>query len=280
MKSIIIVIILSFIIFSADAQDIILKNNGEEISANVIEITPDLIKYKKYNWSASPLYSLYIKDINKITFSDGNVEIFNSKNIEENIQEENIKEEKIKKKNNTYTITDSRDDKEYKIVKIGTQDWFAENLSFKTENSLVYNKNEVYSERIGRLYYFDDALNACPDGWHLPSDEEWKELEIELGMINNVDGKGWRGTHPGQGLLLKKGGGSNFDAVYSGYAEKQFNQPFFSSKATKVFFWTSSENIDHTKRAWARQLEYRASIKRSDFYKTNFGFSVRCVKDN
>lgn len=65
---------------------------------------------------------------------------------------------------------------------------------------------------------FEDAKNSCPDGWHLPSDNEWKKLEMTLGMsYNEANDDGWRGNNPGQGKLLKKGGESHFNAFFSGY---------------------------------------------------------------
>lgn len=272
MKHIVLILILLFIIFPLSAQDIILKNNGEEISANVLEITPELVKYKEAGWSGSPLFSIYIKDINKITFSDGHIKIFNTV----------IKKKNIKKENITYTITDNRDGKEYKIVTIGKQDWFAENLSYKSSSSWNYEYNDAYSEIYGRLYFFEDAKNVCPDGWHLPSDKEWQQLELELGMIHGVDEEGWRGTSPGQGRLLKKGGDSNFNAVFSGFVLFQKNNSpslSFSWKDKKAFFWTKSEDIFYKTKAWARLLDDRASIKRFASLK-NYGYSVRCVKDN
>lgn len=276
MKKIVLIYILSIIFFYANAQDIILKNNGEEISANILEITPELVKYKDTNLSDGPLFSIYKKDIKNITFKDGNVMVLtNDKPVSNN---------KSNGKYNTYTITDSRDSKKYKIVKIGEQDWFAENLSFKTNSSLVYDNDEDYEEIYGRLYYFEDALKACPDGWHLPSDEEWKELEVELGMKNGIDDKGWRGTTPGQGRLLKKGGSSNFNAALAGFSNLDITyvppKQVFRKKEKQAIFWTGSENIEKKKKVWIRLLEDRSSIMRTDFQKKyNYGLSVRCIKN-
>ncbi len=65
----------------------------------------------------------------------------------------------------------------------------------------------------------------CPIGWHLPTDDEWKGLEIELRMTqNDVNRTGWRGTNQGYLLKTKTGWNSNgnginksgFDALPSG----------------------------------------------------------------
>ena len=81
------------------------------------------------------------------------------------------------------TFEDSRDGKTYDIVKIGSQVWFAENLSFEIENdaSLCYENSSSNCFTQGRLYRGDDVLLACPAGWHVPSEEEWNTLIEYMG---------------------------------------------------------------------------------------------------
>ena len=95
----------------------------------------------------------------------------------------------------------------YSEIKIGNQVWMAENLSHRAnEGSSVYyhgitDPDTVRSnEYWGRLYTFETALTVCPEGWHLPNDEEWQLLERELGMDSTqADSTGWRGTDEGTG---------------------------------------------------------------------------------
>ncbi len=259
----IVVLLLLILCFSSTAQDLIQKKDGEVISVKVIEITPVLVKYLKSTLPDSPIYSIYKTEVKMIAFLDGTKEVFDNP-IEENV------------KPITSIITDTRDNQKYEIVKIGQQLWFSENLSFHTSGSWCYDENPLYCEKYGRLYAFKSALYACPNGWHLPSDEEWKKLEIELGMIDNVDEAGWRGNPPGQGRLLKKGF-SGFNAEFGGRKREGYNYSYHGGNK-EAYFWTSSKYNRKNKSAWIRFLNHRASIMRTK-QRTKNGLSVRCIKD-
>jgi uncharacterized protein (TIGR02145 family) len=191
----------------------------------------------------------------------------------------------------TDSFVDERDGTEYCITTIGTQVWMADNLQFSSDSNAYLNPsnpstvNAVY----GRLYTFDEANQVCPNGWHLPTDEEWKTMEMTLGMSAiQADALNDRGTD--EGVQLKSGEewnssvnvgveGTNsvgFNALPSGEWNPSFG-PFFGLGA-EASYWTASVR-DTTGAAWMRALTYdNATIKRS-YATPKMGFACRCVED-
>ncbi len=198
---------------------------------------------------------------------------------------------------------------QYKTVQIGTQVWMAENLKVKkyrngeeipnlTENAKwIAQSGGAYcdyysplmSDVFGRLYNWE-ALNSekglCPAGWHIPSDDEWKTLEMHLGLSQQeVDKTGERGTD--QGAQLKQPGfefwtnnefgnrGENklrFTALPAGFRDK--NGDFKGYSATTGWWSSSAFNASN---AWHRSVSI-FKLHRSDVSKRN-AYSVRCIKD-
>ncbi|WP_179353072.1 FISUMP domain-containing protein [Winogradskyella vidalii] len=84
---------------------------------------------------------------------------------------------------------DPRDGKEYNLVTIGNQTWFAENLNYDSGSGACYDNNTENCDTYGRLYSWSAANSACPDGTHLPSSFEWEELVTNLGGSDIAGGK-------------------------------------------------------------------------------------------
>lgn len=255
------------------SQDTIFKINGEEIIAKVIKITPELVEYYKFNRTEGPLYSIYITDVSMIKYPEGSQDKFSV--AEKNNQEVNEGESKVRKEVDNDKFIDERDGNEYKIVKIGDQWWMAENLKYQTENSSCFKIDSNKCEECGQFYQFEDALNVCPTGWHLPTDDEWINLEVAVGMYN-IDARkiGWRGTKPGQAPLLLEGGSSGLDLLFCGYVRRKTNS-YYDSEA---YYWTATASNINKSYVWSRHFKLRKSIERVTHPKSN-KFSVRCIKD-
>lgn len=118
----------------------------------------------------------------------------------------------------TGTMTDN-DGNEYRWVRIGNLDWMAESSragepwydqSYLTENGIenyFYTRDDEEAEQrlqtLGNYYTYYQALDNCPDGWRLPTDDDWKQLEMALGMSKEeADKTGWR---TGAASLLTQG---------------------------------------------------------------------------
>ena len=67
--------------------------------------------------------------------------------------------------------------RDYKVIKVNDKTWMTENLSYQTINSWCYDGKSYNCNEYGRLYTWEDANNACPEGWHLPTRNEWNELQ-------------------------------------------------------------------------------------------------------
>lgn len=185
---------------------------------------------------------------------------------------------------NHSTFTDLRDNKTYKTIKIGNQEWMAENLAFKTETgSWTYWGSESNGAKYGRLYTLDAAILAVPSGWHLPTDTEWKQLEIILGMSQTeADKTDYRGTDEAGKLKAKSGWAENgngndevgFTALPGGFRPNSGN---FLTVGYYGYWWSATENPNS--KAWIRLIVTSSSkILRIESFKED-AYSVRCVKN-
>jgi len=203
---------------------------------------------------------------------------------------------------------DTRDSIVYKTVKIGNQCWMAENLAYlpKVSSSLSgssispyyyvygYQGNSVSAAKAtenystyGVLYNWPAALEACPAGWHLPSDDEWKELEMFLGMSKSeAESEGYRRTDE-EGGKLKENGTAHWDSPNtganneSGFTALPGGYRFYDDSFYNIggigSWWSSTEN--GTSFAMNREVLYNMkAVARFSFLKTA-GFSVRCIRD-
>ncbi|MDR1812545.1 MAG: WG repeat-containing protein [Candidatus Fibromonas sp.] len=187
---------------------------------------------------------------------------------EEKTKEREREKENEKEKAAEETFTDSRDGKTYKIAKIGTQVWMAENLSYAAEGSKCYDNEPANCRTYGRLYNWAEAKTSCPSGWHLPSDNEWVTLADYIGS--------------GAGKKLKSknywdnnGNGTDeygFSALPGGSGKSDGS---FIMLGKYGYWWSIGEGTDAYYRYMSSEDD---NISRLSSAKTG-SFPIRCVKD-
>ncbi|MBF0430505.1 MAG: hypothetical protein HQK83_04460 [Fibrobacteria bacterium] len=188
----------------------------------------------------------------------------------------------------TKYLVDSRDDQVYKKVTIGTQTWMAENLNYEPSsgNSWCYDNNSSNCVTYGRLYDWNTAVadnhgngyDVCPEGWHLSSDNEWKTLEMAIGMTKaEADSTGYRGTIEGQELKSISWGGTDihgFSVLPAGRRYGGDNE--FVDNGNLACFLTGTSYLPSTIRirtiGTTNNGVYRSSS--TDVW----GYSIRCIK--
>lgn len=191
-------------------------------------------------------------------------------------------------------LFDSRDNNIYDVIQFGNQLWMAENLRFQIADSRYNYSNP--NPKYGRLYNWATAMNGeassatnpsgvqgiCPKGWHIPSDAEWIELEITLGLsVSDANSSGYRGTHGKEmksksGWIYNNGNGTNssgFNVFPCGY----HNRCGFKQLGRSAFF-LSATNYPSGKNGWSRYLNSRDAVARYRTYKED-RISCRCLKD-
>jgi len=170
------------------------------------------------------------------------------------------------------TLGDKRDGKSYRIAAIGEQVWMAENLNYEAEGSKCYENSADNCAKYGRLYNWVAAKSACPAGWHLPSDDEWTELEEEVGGRSTAGTKlkstsGWNNNGNGTdeyAFSALPGGNGNSDGDF-GYV------------GDNGYWWSATEY--DASRAWYRYMHFSSEdVSRNINYKSLL-FSVRCLQD-
>ncbi|MDY0143384.1 MAG: FISUMP domain-containing protein [Bacteroidales bacterium] len=194
------------------------------------------------------------------------------------------------------SFTDPRDGNVYQTVTIGTQVWMAENLRYlpsvvgpgtgsnTTPYYYVYDydgtdvnaaKGTSNYSTYGVLYNWTAAVNACPTGWHLPSDDEWTELTDYLGGTGVAGGKlkETGTTHwfsPNTGATNETG----FTALPGGY---RGGNGAFNGVGGGGSWWSATEY--GTGYAWGRGMLYDGSDVGRGNGSKELGFSVRCLRD-
>jgi uncharacterized protein (TIGR02145 family) len=174
------------------------------------------------------------------------------------------------KPSNSYK--DPRDKQKYRTIKVGSRLWLADNLNYKMDGSFCYKDDESQCMAYGRLYTWDAAVNACPQGFHLPTDDDFQSLWQAAGADFNAAyllkaAYGWSGETNGSDTL-------KFSAMPAG---NRFDDETYGNLSKFAFFWSSEASKEkQNARVWYMTSK---SMAFSFMNKPKiFGFSVRCVQ--
>lgn len=160
-------------------------------------------------------------------------------------------------------FVDKRDKQVYKVKEIGGVDWFVENLNFNDpDGSMCYDRDDANCKAFGRLYTQEAAKKACPDGYHLATDADWKKLEEHAGGAREA------------ALKLKSNGSDDyaFTAMFGGYANKS---GVCTTMGEGAYFWTA--DVDTDSRGKARTMFASDKDVGSITVDPSFYLAVRCV---
>lgn len=172
-------------------------------------------------------------------------------------------------------FTDPRDGMEYVTVELGGSRWLAENLRFDArEGSRCLADLPEHCAEYGRLYTWPVAASACPAGWRLATENDWRALELFLGMSEaEVPQERYRGRD--EGARLRVNGGSGFDVKLGGYMRPDGTPRRLHERAA---FWTATQyEVGET--SWHRDIGTDPRIYRSPV-DHGYYLSVRCVSGN
>ena len=199
------------------------------------------------------------------------------------------------------TLVDSRDEQTYKTVQIGDQVWMAENLNYASEGSACFNDTASYCELFGRLYYWSTAMDSagkwsdhgkgcgynktctptypvrgiCPEGWHLPSAEEFNKLIDAVGGLDSASRKlmspvGWYDHF--MTAQFHADNSTGFSAIASG--GKTTESGFWGLGRGTGFFSSTEFNVYN-----ARNMSLYPSEPAVGTTAKNGMESVRCIKN-
>ncbi|RKR83065.1 uncharacterized protein (TIGR02145 family) [Mucilaginibacter gracilis] len=179
-----------------------------------------------------------------------------------------------KSTNRTGTFTDKRDGQTYTWVKIGKHTWMSQNLNYKSKVgvSYYYNNDSTNTLKYGVYYSYAALHDAAPKGWHVPTDAEWQDLEIEGGIpATEVTKMGWNGDDISAFLV---GGSTGFNVLYAGRG----NNTAPGHVNERAYFWTTREPGEPLYifrrifiKSYNRVMRATQGIA--------FNLNLRCVKD-
>ncbi len=164
-------------------------------------------------------------------------------------------------------LNDPRDGQKYKTIVIGHQEWMAENLNYSDSAQTPVLKGQTVCgedrESTGCYYGWPAALEVCPEGWHLPSKDEWDTLlSVDHDLVISW---GW-----GPGCWLYSDS-SDFSLMPAGEFHLLDDK---ENTGDENSFWSATD-------AWYYKIYCSSSLWSGDVgdYARNARLSVRCLKN-
>jgi len=163
----------------------------------------------------------------------------------------------------------------------------------------VYDNDPANADIYGNLYNWavvNDEGGVCPEGWHVPSDEEWTDLITYLDVDTDPDTTGWQSLIAG-GMLKDTGTMQDGDGLWNYYLDaiteevtnesgftglpagfRSYNQDgIYINMGNSGYFWSSS--VLNSYSAWYRVLSHTNSAVTRFYYNKKYGISIRCLGD-
>lgn len=187
----------------------------------------------------------------------------------------------------------------YATVTIGDQEWLVENLKTTSLNdgtpipeisdniewtnlqepgfSWYENDENQHKEVYGALYnwYAIETGKLCPNGWHVPTAEEWEVLHDFLGDSAASKLKESGNAH----WSLQNGDATNstgFTALPGGYRVPVNG---FREKGIYGYWWSGSSDPNNSTRIFGREMNAFSRDGSEVVYGKNYGMSIRCIRD-
>ena len=193
-------------------------------------------------------------------------------------------------KDSDMTFTDPRDGQTYYYTTIGDTDWMRQNLAWEGAGRPYYDC-EAMSPIFGRYYTWHEAQTACPEGWRLPSDEDWAAMASFYGG-NSVPGADF--TDLAGDLMeniyfneirlwefnreVKVTNAARLSVMPVGFARIEKGEYSFADLYKYAAFWTSDETADDIG-VFRYLYEDETLVYWGRITKSDVAFSVRCVRD-
>jgi|GEM_PF-729807 len=189
------------------------------------------------------------------------------------------------------TIIDTRDgsNRKYKILTLEGENyketWMAENLDYNTNAEGVTNswcgggndKTEGDCSQYGRLYTWEAASSACPDGWQLPSREDWQALFDVVGKNESYKLKsssGWENHYEASGNGKDAFG---FSVLPAGFKIDNEQYPF-QGVGNSAHFWTNTPYERNSNEIYYFAMTNKSKSAEMMYTGKDPGYSVRCIK--